>query len=214
MKLRQIPGPLLLLLCSSIPLVLADAPAVSTAITASSSTATAKSSIIDVDRTQARDVKNAPIDGKDGKPHAGPFVETYAERQRKKEKADKDKQLTPDLKDPPTEHIGPDGKVIPHSNDGVMNDRNRPGPKEGTRGTEGGVSEKTRENQLGIEKKPDPPKEAPPLPHSEQQKITTPQSEQKKEEDENKDGFLEVRIPVDYHKYSAHRWILEARRSS
>lgn len=198
MRLRQIPGPLFLLLCSSISVALADPAADSKATTVTSSTET-KISLTDVGHAQVRDVNNAPIDGKDGKPHAGPFVETYAERQRKKEKAlaDKDKQMKTDLKDPPTEHIGPDGKVIPHSNDGVMNDRNRPGPKEGTRGTEGGVSEKSKENQLGIEKKPDPPKEAPPLPHSEQQKIPTPQGDQKKEDEEKKDGMLEVRISAD-----------------
>lgn len=61
----------------------------------------------------------------------------------------------------------------PHSNDGVMDDPNRSGPKEGTRGTEGGVSEKQKENRLSGEKVPGGPKEAPPLPHSEQQKLPT-----------------------------------------
>src|SRR5699024_10223008 len=66
-------------------------------------------------------------------------------------------------------HLGPDGMPYPHANDGVMDDRNRHGPKEGTRGTEGGVSEK--QNQLASEKIPGGPKEAPPLPQSEQQKL-------------------------------------------
>lgn len=67
---------------------------------------------------------------------------------------------------------------MPKANDGVMDDPNRQAPKEGTTGTEGGVSEKERdrkalEGQTGerAEKKPDPPKEAPPLPHSEEEKI-------------------------------------------
>jgi hypothetical protein len=35
------------------------------------------------------------------------------------------------------------------SNGGVMDDPHRAGPKEGTRGTEGGVSEKGKEGKLG-----------------------------------------------------------------
>ncbi|EEP75579.1 hypothetical protein UREG_00425 [Uncinocarpus reesii 1704] len=194
MRLRRVPVPLLLLLCSSISLTLAD-PRANTATSSDEVVAGPISGSPHTNpRVQIRGVEDAPIDGKDGKPHAGPFVETHAERQRKKEQAllDKGKSPTPDLKDPSADHVGPDGKLIPHSNDGVMNDKNRPGPKEGTRGTEGGVSERNKGNQLGIEKKPDPPKEAPPLPHSEQQKITTPQGDQiKKEDEEKKDKLLE-----------------------
>lgn len=118
-----------------------------------------------------RGLVDVPYDGKDGRPHAGPFVETNAERDRKKamDPSEIDIELT---EDELTEHIGPDGKVIPMSNDGVMDDRNRPGPKDGSRGMEGGISEKTRGGQFGEERIPDPPKEVPPLPHSEQQKIS------------------------------------------
>jgi hypothetical protein len=59
-----------------------------------------------------------------------------------------------------------------------MDDKNRPGPKKGTTGTEGGVSEKDkdralREKQTGekVENKPPTPKEAPPLPHADQERI-------------------------------------------
>ena len=52
-----------------------------------------------------------------------------------------------------------------------MDDPHRAGPKEGTRGTEGGVSEKGKEGQLTSEKVPGGPKEAPPLPHSETKKL-------------------------------------------
>ena len=57
-----------------------------------------------------------------------------------------------------------------------MDDPNRVGPKEGTRGTEGGISEKSREKQENLdaqlsENKPEEPKAAPPLPHSEQEKL-------------------------------------------
>jgi hypothetical protein len=71
-----------------------------------------------------------------------------------------------------------DGKRIPESHDGVMDDKNRPGPKKGTTGTEGGVSEKSKDRQLRekqtgekVENTPPTPKEPPPLPHSDHEKI-------------------------------------------
>ncbi len=137
--------------------------------------------------------KDAPVDGKDGKPHAGPFVETAAERERKKAKESGEgngvststKPLPKPLKPPPSGSLHSEDSAIPVSNDGVMDDPNRASPKEGTRGTEGGVTEKDRdrkaqEGQIGAkpEKKPDPPKEAPPLPHDEEQKLTTKEEEE------------------------------------
>ncbi|KAL8807422.1 MAG: hypothetical protein Q9182_000761 [Xanthomendoza sp. 2 TL-2023] len=129
--------------------------------------------------------KDAPVDGKDGRPHQGPFVETSAERDRKKAKESGDDEPPSAPKKPPKgEHLKEasykDGRKIdlPETNDGVMDDPNRTGPKDGTRGTEGGISEKSRdskvEGDIGLtksEKKPDPPKEAPPLPHGEQEKL-------------------------------------------
>ncbi|KAJ5153215.1 uncharacterized protein N7482_009693 [Penicillium canariense] len=127
-----------------------------------------------VSNSAAKGALDAPVDGKDGRPHAGPWVETSAERDRKSNKGSDDIDLVStkyDVKDPSSEHLGMgEGKMIPHSNGGVMDDPNRAGPKEGTRGTEGGVSEKGKENQLYAEKVPGSPKEAPPLPHSEKQK--------------------------------------------
>ena len=131
--------------------------------------------------------KDAPLDGKDGRPHQGPFVETSAERDRKKAKESGDEEAATPSKKPllkeetkgTTGASSTDGWKMPETNDGVMDDPNRLGPKEGTRGTEGGVSEKNRigkaqEDTTGLtktEKKPDPPKEVPPLPHSEQEKL-------------------------------------------
>jgi putative Ca2+/H+ antiporter (TMEM165/GDT1 family) len=110
--------------------------------------------------------KDAPVDGKDGLPHQGPFVETSAERDRKRTKESDDQELA--VKEPPVEHtVEPN---TPISNDGVMDDPNRLGPKEGTRGTEGGVSEKSKDSKYE-DKVPDPPKKEPPLPHSEIEKI-------------------------------------------
>jgi Ca2+/H+ antiporter, TMEM165/GDT1 family len=113
--------------------------------------------------------KDAPVDGKDGLPHQGPFVETSAERDRKKTKESDDQELAvTSLKEPPVEHaVEPN---TPISNDGVMDDPNRLGPKEGTRGTEGGVSEKSKDSKYE-DKVPDPPKKEPPLPQSEIEKI-------------------------------------------
>ena len=111
--------------------------------------------------------KDAPVDGKDGKPHDGPFVETGADRDRKKTKENGGEEKA----DGPFE--GPfkeSYSKLPKSNEGVMDDPNRLGPKDGTRGTEGGVSEKSGSKMA--EKIPDAPKEAPPLPHSEEAKIT------------------------------------------
>ncbi|KAL8992568.1 MAG: hypothetical protein Q9169_006998 [Polycauliona sp. 2 TL-2023] len=131
--------------------------------------------------------KDAPVDGKDGRPHQGPFVETGAERDRKKAKESGDDEPASNPKKPATgdnskEISHKDGRKgkedLPETNDGVMDDPNRAGPKDGTRGTEGGISEKSRDGKVegdtGLtksEKIPDPPKEAPPLPHGEQEKL-------------------------------------------
>ena len=138
--------------------------------------------------TQA-EIKDAPVDGKDGRPHEGPFVETAAERERKKAKdsgeenrgtSGANKKPAPKDMTKGVSHTEGWDSHMPESNDGVMDDPHRSGPKEGTRGTEGGISEKSRdkkaqEGQPGAqsEKKPDSPKEAPPLPHSEQEKIVS-----------------------------------------
>ena len=118
--------------------------------------------------------KDAPVDGKDGRPHEGPFVEI--ENLRKQDGRSSDD--LPDLKDRPADPTVVDGEKIPQTNDGIMFDKNRPEPKEGTTGTSGGVSEKdkaraAKEAQTGerVENRPETPKEAPPLPHSEQEKI-------------------------------------------
>lgn len=150
--------------------------------------------------------KDAPVDGKDGRPHQGPFVETSAERGRKKAKESGDDESASTAKKHPTtdelkEASYKDGGKIdlPETNDGVMDDPNRSGPKEGTRGTEGGISEKIRDGKIegdsGLtkaEKKPDPPKEAPPLPHGEQEKLgqkegkeSTKKTGEDKPEDDN-----------------------------
>ena len=181
MRIRRFPPPLLLFLIPAISSTIAVSlpnTAVSTESTAPgqglphSALLGADAAAADAARSKSRGVPEAPIDGKDGKPHEGPFLETSADRDRKKAKEfpGKGRPLNPEMKDA-AQHVAPDGSIIPSHHDGVMDDKDRPGPKEGTRGTEGGISEKNKEDRYGVEKKPDPPKEAPPLPHSEQQKI-------------------------------------------
>ncbi|PLB33276.1 UPF0016-domain-containing protein [Aspergillus candidus] len=173
MKLHHISSALLLL--PAIATALADPNDANTV--AERDVVNANAALPDVESLAAapkgspRGTLDAPVDGKDGRPHAGPWVETSADRDRKKQGSAKssDDMFPPD---PKSQHPGPDGKPIPYSNDGVMDDRNRVGPKEGTRGTEGGVSEKIKTPSYNAgEKTPDTPKEAPPPPHSEQQKM-------------------------------------------
>ncbi|KAL9135595.1 MAG: hypothetical protein Q9175_003212 [Cornicularia normoerica] len=145
--------------------------------------------------------KDAPVDGKDGRPHLGPFVETGAERDRKKAK---ENSGDADIKKPVPEGVPTsDGPKIPETNDGVMDDPHRAGPKEGTRGTEGGISEKNKDRKATqsdgakSEKKPDPPKEVPPLPHSQQESLdpNAAQDESKKSKEtgtEDKDKQKEL----------------------
>ena len=142
--------------------------------------------------------KDAPVDGKDGRPHAGPWVETDAQRDRKKAKEVGEDEVpkTGGKKPGPKEPSKPaakgwdqDMQDMPESNDGVMDDPNRVIPKEGTRGTEGGISEKSRERLGSLdgqknEKTPEEPKEVPPLPHSEQEKLSVDTESSKKTENE------------------------------
>lgn len=108
--------------------------------------------------------KDAPIDGLDGKPHKGPFLVDNSEKKPVLDVED----LVPEKSTPAS--VGPNKLV---EEDGVMNDRNRNSPKKGTTGTEGGVSEKTRDRKAKEDEfaVPTPPKEAPPLPHSEQERL-------------------------------------------
>lgn len=119
--------------------------------------------------------EHAPVDGKDGIPRAGPWVETSAERERKKMRISSDEEdvITGSstshqkLEELKGEH------AIPQSNEGVMDDKSRSAPVEGTRGTEGGISGKSKsKDSINVEqKRPDGPKEQPPLPLSEKEKL-------------------------------------------
>ncbi|KYK59823.1 UPF0016 domain protein [Drechmeria coniospora] len=131
--------------------------------------------------------KDAPVDGKDGKPHLGPFVGNDGAAK------DADSKERPPLKDRPEDPTLVDGKKIPESNDGVMFDKNREKPQ-GFTGTEGGVSEKAKariaqEGRTGEKAvtHPPSPKEQPPLPHSEEQKLQTDDKSKVKSKDKADD---------------------------
>jgi Ca2+/H+ antiporter, TMEM165/GDT1 family len=195
MKFRRRPSPLLLLL---LPILLPTITARSIKAPSSDSSLLKREAApanAPIDATvvpgKANPVgtKDAPVDGKDGLPHQGPFVETGAERDRKKTKeSDAKEPATSPLKGSEIEYAVKPG--TPMSNDGVMDDPNRLGPKEGTRGTEGGVSEKSKDSKY-VDKMPDPPKKEPPLPHSEVEKIGGEKGPKLLAEEEKK--LLEVR---------------------
>ncbi|KAM3495256.1 hypothetical protein MY3957_001487 [Beauveria namnaoensis] len=113
--------------------------------------------------------KDAPVDGRDGKPHQGPFVKT----DDKSIKGSTDTKSSADT----VENKGrPQDPTI--VNDGIMLDENREKAKEGTTGTTGGVSEKDKarkaqEGKTGekLVTQPESPREKLPLPHSEEEKL-------------------------------------------
>lgn len=140
--------------------------------------------------------KDAPVDGKDGKPHAGPWVESGSDKG--KEAVHGGGEITSASRNKPSPRPI-SASIIPEVNDGVMDDLDRVGPKKGTTGTEGGVSEKDRsrkahEGQTGEkpEKMPDPPREAPPLPHSEVEKIKVKEGVKKDFEELSQDALLQA----------------------
>lgn len=215
MKFRRRPSPLLLLLLPALVTSL-SAPAQDDAKSILVKRETPQkvgldakpSPVVDISAKTKLDVgtKDAPVDGKDGKPHAGPWVgENSPKKDGKKPKAEV-KDVESVLVDEKTKLVTPDGDKIPEVNDGVMDDPHRQLPQTGTTGTEGGVSEKSKlrkeqEVKSGekTEKKPDSPKEPLPLPHSEQPKVEKSKTaESDVDEDPTVDSLagLEVRYTV------------------
>lgn len=122
--------------------------------------------------------KDAPVDGRDGKPHQGPFVETDGKITSGSTDTKSSAGTVEKIKGRPQDPTIVDGKKIPESNDGIMFDKNRQKAREGTTGNQGGVSEKDKarkaqEGKTGekLVTQPESPKEKLPLPHSEEAKI-------------------------------------------
>lgn len=209
MKFPRHPSPLLLLLLPSLAQVLAVGVQQDTLGAAISkdteprplnASPSPSPSVAPMFPNRGKGTKDAPVDGRDGKPHAGPFVDGKNPKDHDDEDAPAPTQTSAvlsSLKDAGDKKMV-DGVRIPKSNDGVMDDPNRPAPKQGTTGTEGGVSEKDKvrkaqEGQTGerLEKKPDSPKEAPPLPHSEQERFNSKDAGKKGERSKSEKSRVE-----------------------
>lgn len=127
-------------------------------------------------KRQGVPTKDAPVDGKDGKPHLGPFVDSDGVTGG----SSSGQKALPPLEGRPLDPTIVDGKKIPETNDGVMFDKNRDKVAQGKTGLEGGMTEKSKARQAEEDRtgekavtQPPPPKEQPPLPHSEEEKIQT-----------------------------------------
>jgi hypothetical protein len=204
MKFRRRPSPLLLLLLPSLATVLVAAAQDGTEATLSKAPRprdakvdTTPSPIIDLTTKQKYDVgtKDAPVDGKDGKPHAGPFVgseKDFKKDSKKSKTSSEDGELVLG-KDEYADLKASDGGKIPAVNDGVMDDPNRELAKQGK-----DKARKAKEGQTGekLEKKPDSPKEAPPLPGSEQAKLKSEKTKSKDSDDDSDDDFAGLEVSL------------------
>jgi hypothetical protein len=160
--------------------------------------------------------KDAPVDGLDGKPHAGPFVDSKKKKLPSTiEDIPSSKSLSEELSDIAKDKSFKEGWSIPDREDSVMDDREGERPKKGPTGTEGGVSEKDKERKkeeavkggVVVGKKPDPPKEAPPLPANDEkvlkkgakEKVVGKKGDELEKERQKGAAGLEVRIPSQLH---------------
>lgn len=126
--------------------------------------------------TGSKGTKDAPFDGQDGMPHEGPYINDLPASPTKKAPA-----IVEELgaKKTSVSSSKPSNKeeTVLDGDKSVMQDPERK-LATGNKGTEGGVSAKDKERlahegKTGekLEKVPEPPKEAPPLPHSEQKQL-------------------------------------------
>jgi hypothetical protein len=122
--------------------------------------------------TNAKGTKDAPFDGQDGMPHLGPYINDDPSPTKKKpaivEELGPKKTVAGPAKPSPT-------KEVLDGDKSVMQDPDRK-LATGNKGTEGGVSAKDKErlaheDKTGekLEKVPESPKEAPPLPQDQKQ---------------------------------------------
>jgi hypothetical protein len=146
--------------------------------------------------------KDAPVDGLDGKPHAGPFVYGTKERVKLESKVE---DLSSSRFSDEVDKARAKGQDIPDRVDSVMTDREgqRKG-KDSIDGTEGGISKKDRNKVKGgidrEEKKPEGPNEVLEGHEHEKEKIVkstgkdgaSSKSSSKEEKKEKGIGGLEV----------------------
>jgi Ca2+/H+ antiporter, TMEM165/GDT1 family len=112
--------------------------------------------------------EHAPVDGKDGMPHDGPWIETETDRKNQKLK---DGAVDEDEEEAVYDSGTKATEDMPQTNDGVMDDPNRKVPDAASRGVAGGVSQRAKDGTT-VGKQPERPKEALPLPHSEKEKLS------------------------------------------
>ncbi|OJD28938.1 uncharacterized protein BKCO1_1020007 [Diplodia corticola] len=134
--------------------------------------------------------KDAPVDGLDGKPHAGPFVVENSPIAAKA--ADSTKTTT---RESLSDEITVDQKkvsseLLAEKDIGVMDDPDRASPKKGTTGTEGGVSQRTKEHKAleaekgaKVGKVPVSPDEERPLSNDEQERMGVDTADDSDDED-------------------------------
>jgi hypothetical protein len=122
--------------------------------------------------------KDAPVDGLDGKPHAGPFVDSTKKKnpQQVEDIPSNSGAISKENK----EKVLGDTFATPED-DGVMSDVSDRRQPTGPTGTEGGVTQKDREKKekggAGQEKRPEAPKEAPKLKDFEEERKKTVEQE-------------------------------------
>jgi hypothetical protein len=123
----------------------------------------------------SKGTKDAPFDGQDGMPHEGPYIKDDPSPTKKKPAVVEELGPKKTTAGPP-KASSKDDKVL-DGDKSVMQDPDRK-LATGNKGTEGGVSAKDKErlaheDKTGskLEKVPESPKEAPPLPHGDQKQL-------------------------------------------
>jgi hypothetical protein len=106
----------------------------------------------------------------DGKPHQGPYIEDEPGTPKKQPAVVEELGPTASHVSPSKELTKEEWAALGAEGDGVMDDPNRASPQ-GNTGTEGGISSKDKDWKDGQEQVPQPPKEAPPHPHGEQETL-------------------------------------------
>jgi Ca2+/H+ antiporter, TMEM165/GDT1 family len=168
--------------------------------------------------------KDAPVDGLDGKPKLGPFVDGSSAGKKKPQLVEdlatsttKPTTNKPVVKEPDAA-VGDAGatpkekeqhRMLMEAQANIMDDPNRIAPKEGTTGTEGGISEKERLKKASEAKKdpgakpelkkPETPKEAPPLPESEEPSIGKEKTKKLGKEDDKVVGAQGMEVWVMFY---------------
>lgn len=168
MRIRRSRSPLLLLLLPSLAASLAVDTKVKPGSVAQLADGEAGSATLP-SRPAGKGTKDAPVDGLDGKPHAGPFVEQKNLPPAKVEDLGPKSSLSDEVGDKGKKKKFDDEWEVPKAEDSVMDDRVGEKPNKGPKGTEGGVSAKDRLKQQAGEgkgksselKKPEQPKEVP-----------------------------------------------------